>query len=429
MQKILEVAIGLVLVFGVFSVLVSSITESISGVFGWRHQNLVEGVARMLDGTTEKGPHTEQVMAHPLIRSISKHNAPSYIDAVTFTTAFLDATGVSQRSVEAVVADGTILAAKIDAVDDPDLKLALQQAWAAAGQREAPFVEGLLAARSAADPRADPMLEAVVGDADDVDVQLEALERTATTDSDRSMVAFLSGQWQQTDRDVAVFVGSLVTPNLVSRAATGTAQIRTTLQALPEPLSGSLVPLWDDAGEDFTRFRHGVEDWFDRQMERASGWYGKRAQLWMFVVSLVMAASMNISGIAIASSLWADPALSRATADLAETAVSNANPTSSTAATTESTTASTETTRTTAATASPSSPTYQEVADLGLPVGWSATAWPGWRLSLILHLVGIVIVAIAGSFGAPVWFDLLNNLVNLRIAGPKPEPAAQQRAS
>ena len=422
MQKILEVAIGLVLVFGVFSVLVSSITESISGIFGWRHQNLVEGVARMLDGTTMRGPVTDQVMADPLIKSISKRNAPSYIDAVTFTTALLDSTGVSQRAVEAMVADGAVLAAKIDAVDDADLRQALLQAWAAAGQAEAPFVEALLADRGAADPRAEAMLAVVVGDADDVDVQLEALERTATSDTDRSMVAFLRSQWQQADRDVAAFVGALMTPNLVSRAATGVAEVRSTLQALPEPLSGSLVSLWDTTGEDFTNFRHAVEDWFDRQMERASGWYGKRTQFWMFVVALVMAASMNVSGLAIASSLWADPA-SRGRPPTwrrppCRTPTRRARPPRPA-----------RRRRRPLSASPPASPTYEEVADLGLPVGWSDTAWPGWRPSLILHLVGIVIVAIAGSFGAPVWFDLLNNLVNLRIAGPKPQPAAEQRSS
>ena len=64
---------------------------------------------------------------------------------------------------------------------------------------------------------------------------------------------------------------------------------------------------------------------------------------------------------------------------------------------------------------------------IGMPIGWNRAVWPGWDWFLILHVFGIVLVAVAASFGAPFWFDLLNRLVNLRAAGKPPSPAAEQR--
>jgi hypothetical protein len=68
-----------------------------------------------------------------------------------------------------------------------------------------------------------------------------------------------------------------------------------------------------------------------------------------------------------------------------------------------------------------------ELNELGLPVGWSSTAWPGWDPFLGLHLFGILMVGVAASFGAPFWFDVLNRFVNLRAAGRPPPTAAEQR--
>jgi len=39
-----------------------------------------------------------------------------------------------------------------------------------------------------------------------------------------------------------------------------------------------------------------------------------------------------------------------------------------------------------------------------------------------LKILGWLITALAISFGAPFWFDLLNRLVDLRGSGKKPEP-------
>jgi len=59
--------------------------------------------------------------------------------------------------------------------------------------------------------------------------------------------------------------------------------------------------------------------------------------------------------------------------------------------------------------------------------GVEADAWLprmfGWWLSH--HLFGFVLTSFAASLGAPFWFDLLNRFVNLRNTGKKPEEPAK----
>ena len=45
-------------------------------------------------------------------------------------------------------------------------------------------------------------------------------------------------------------------------------------------------------------------------------------------------------------------------------------------------------------------------------------------LELLTMLAGWLFTAVAVSWGAPFWFDLLNQIVNLRIVGPKPDSSA-----
>ena len=48
--------------------------------------------------------------------------------------------------------------------------------------------------------------------------------------------------------------------------------------------------------------------------------------------------------------------------------------------------------------------------------------WIAWFVSQVPGgVVGWLITALAGMLGAPFWFDLLNKLINIRNAGPKPE--------
>ncbi|MEA3210913.1 MAG: hypothetical protein QOE70_3970 [Chthoniobacter sp.] len=63
-------------------------------------------------------------------------------------------------------------------------------------------------------------------------------------------------------------------------------------------------------------------------------------------------------------------------------------------------------------------PDFRALPDSELPV----CTWIGVCLATILfHLLGWVLTAVAASLGAPFWFDLLNKIMNIRSTGKAPE--------
>lgn len=60
---------------------------------------------------------------------------------------------------------------------------------------------------------------------------------------------------------------------------------------------------------------------------------------------------------------------------------------------------------------------------------WALWSHPGSRwFTWLLSIAGWLITAFMASLGAPMWFDLLNKLINRRITGPKPVSAPAPEA-
>ncbi|WP_419164486.1 hypothetical protein [Candidatus Palauibacter sp.] len=85
-QAIVDVALGLALLYVVLSLAASAITEWISALLGLRSKNLRAGVERLL-GEDYAG----KVYGHPLVGKLSRiGKMPSYIEPDTLSTALLD---------------------------------------------------------------------------------------------------------------------------------------------------------------------------------------------------------------------------------------------------------------------------------------------------------------------------------------------------
>jgi hypothetical protein len=97
-SQVLEVAIGLVFVYLLFSLIASAIQELVSTLLGWRAQFLEQGLRQLLQGTTADGkPMLDEVLAHPRIKELLSDSRfrktrplPSYISARTFSLTLLD---------------------------------------------------------------------------------------------------------------------------------------------------------------------------------------------------------------------------------------------------------------------------------------------------------------------------------------------------
>lgn len=186
--------------------------------------------------------------------------------------------------------------------------------------------------------------------------------------------------------------------------------LRSGVSQIPEAkLRATLLNILDSAGGDVETARLKIEHWFDDTMERVSGWYKRTAQQIIFVAGLLLCAAVNADTLMIVKELWSDQALRSAVVAQAEKKVQSGNPAISTG----------------------QQVSLQQVAGEireanTPPIGWSRDpidirAWPSGLGAEALKVLGILLTSFAIVMGAPFWFDLLNNIINLRSSGNPPE--------
>ena len=129
-----------------------------------------------------------------------------------------------------------------------------------------------------------------------------------------------------------------------------------------------------------------LADWFDSAMERASGEYKRRAQAWTFGIALLVALVFNIDSAFLLKALWSRPALTAGITSPAEQA--------------------------------DAASLLQQMQVL--PVGWTGRHYDT-AFDWFAAIAGIFVTAITALFGAPFWFDALQQLVRLRGTGAKPK--------
>jgi hypothetical protein len=198
-----------------------------------------------------------------------------------------------------------------------------------------------------------------------------------------------------------------------------------------------------DADEALAKARKNVEAWFDNSMERLSGAYKRRVQLYAFIIGLTVAVVLNVDSIAILRTLWSDQGLRASIALQAQQAV-QAGPQSANQQTPQQ--------------------ILNQLGSLQLPVGWTfltekaagqgqaqdtrcqqywGSFYTGMRciypagfeaqnalfgITIWQTIVGIFVTALATMQGSPFWFGVLSKIVNMRASTP-PTPQAQPAKS
>lgn len=195
-------------------------------------------------------------------------------------------------------------------------------------------------------------------------------------------------------------------------------ELRTVVDELPRRLAArrSLLAMIDQAQGRLETFQRSVEDWFDAEMGRISGWYKRWAQAVLLVVGLVVAVLANIDTLSVTHTLWVDApvraaVVAEATSGTLCSQLTDPQQRQDCAA------------KEIGVVASSGVPIGPQrgcgLSNLGSCFGSSITV--DNRLgAVLLKLIGWLVTAIAISFGAPFWFDALSRLGNLRSTGPKP---------
>jgi hypothetical protein len=203
----------------------------------------------------------------------------------------------------------------------------------------------------------------------------------------------------------------------------------------------------NQANGDSQRFKLLVEDWYNKTMERVTGWYKQQSQLILFLIGLVLAISFNIDTIAIYNILTKDKTAREGMVQMAV----HSRLDSSTAA----------------SSLREQSDQASNVLGLGRPYADTCrkcealmkdttvnAADPVTKARLerctrfmkeqedrrlfqysprqtggLLTIIGFILTALGISLGAPFWFDLLNKIVRLRYAGDKPSNNASEASA
>jgi hypothetical protein len=155
-----------------------------------------------------------------------------------------------------------------------------------------------------------------------------------------------------------------------------------------------------------------IARWFDTAMDRVSGAYKRGAQRTSFIVALVFAAVLNISAVHVAERLWEHPI------DVATITQIKAEDIKGPAA------------------AEKFTADLRKIDALSTSIGWeNADKFKGFWATELWHptfdiasrIVGWLITALAALFGAPFWFDALQQIIRLKGAGPSPQEKREDK--
>jgi hypothetical protein len=450
-SALIDIAIGLSLVFLMFSLLVAAASEMVASVVGLRARHLWKGIATLLQSTEARNA----LFRHPLIRGLSQSlpirtspndsgsDGPSYIPSKTFALALLEtlreprkvAAELTQKADAFTTKLGTdpkgalteLKAALARASENtklpPDIaeRLAsLQKKWfATLGDAE----RGRLMAKVTA------ALEGVTDARITGDVQKwAALAQSATGIEARAELQRIAMQIAEGSADfrtrqllleAAQTIGGS-SPQALGADVHSIAKdyLHAWVEATGGALNQSLSSLLDDAAGNVERFRENIEIWFNDGMDRVSGLYKRRSMVIQFAIALGLAVAMNVDSLLIARALWREPTLRQMLASEGAAVADRPAPAGT--------------------------PRYDEIkkqiGGLGLPIGWScnreAMTNPFWCedggalgddtraqyfWSLMAVFFGWFITAVAASLGAPFWFDMLKRIVSVRSSGKAPE--------
>jgi len=387
-SAIIDLAIGLIFVFGVTAALASVFTEVVSRFIGLRGAYLLTGLRELVDSskaTTDLGKAQEDYRA---MRELMQNGtvAQAAQPAPSVTGALLGGPILSSQGMV-----GQIQARNLTIEPEKRGSLHKMTADRQTGDRQT-------ADQQTADqqkPTADQ-------------------QKGGVWRQRRSLPAYFSGD------SFAEAVIDLVAPDAAGETTMDT--IQGNVRKLPDPFKSSLLALVKNADNDVSRFRTSVEHWYDDHMSRVSGWYKRHVAIITLAVGAILIVLLNINVLTIGRTLYSQTAVNTAVSAVAAKGTScptSKNPQDC---------------------LSKLQAQLSAAASAGLPIGWGTVRdcqAPGARCNwmdqrglfsrhgdsfwqFVLVLIGFFLMIIAIVPGAQFWFGLLSKIGAIRSTGPKP---------
>ena len=212
------------------------------------------------------------------------------------------------------------------------------------------------------------------------------------------------GQIRNADASVSLAARGDDTDRGVPNLGAELQDVRLLVASLPEgEVRRSLMILANQAEGNMDAFTRNVAAWFDDSMDRVSGWYKRKTQICQFILASCIVVLLNADILNFASTLRSQPKLAAEVVSIAEKFVEKSKNTKD---------------KITDAQAAEVRKAINRLNGLsGLPLGWergaasqfSVWAVPGWFFTALL-----------ASLGAPFWFNVLGQLLDIRSAGRTP---------
>lgn len=174
-----------------------------------------------------------------------------------------------------------------------------------------------------------------------------------------------------------------------------------------------------NATDRMAAFQTAIDKWFDESMERTSDWFKRRVQLWTFFSGIFFCAILNVDTLKIAQYLWQNPEARAAYVQAATKIVQQTSSDSVVLNSLKKQLSSGDSLHIAQAKRHLDSLTAnirtQLAQGTSLPLGWETEQASGGAYWL-KKLAGLIISIGAVSAGAPFWFDMLKNVMNIRSA-------------
>ncbi len=195
-------------------------------------------------------------------------------------------------------------------------------------------------------------------------------------------------------------------PNADSTARVNTqVKIVNDISGLDPTLKQGIIALIKQANGNIALLQQNIENWFDDAMDRVSGWYKRQAQVLLFCLGLGLALAVNADTVYIADTLMHNDAMRSSIVSEAGKISSQGQPPKE------------------------AKEVFDELKKVPLPIGWSEDPEDKKPTGLVMaistpgagmRIVGWLLTAAALSLGAPFWFDMLNKVMRIRLAGNTP---------
>ncbi len=385
---VIEVVISLCFVFLTYSLLTSILVEIADTLVNLRGRNLRRAIRRMLQDEHKKRwknwwrsrkyekPLVKQFFNQPNVKYLAKnwiYQTPSNIPSDTFSKTIIDL--LTQR-------EGVVDMAKIEQMigyyDSFDQRNAITDSdWNS--------------------------FETEFGNTDDKAGHIEDWLK-------RFEQAERSPQVEATNKEIAEMLRNVRSKETPDQQFEALKNWKTTLHPkweIDTETQYQLCLIYRDSGRNLTTFKQLLEGWFDDMMNHARDWYKKWTARIAFFLGLIIAVTFNLDSMHMGKLILRnDGEVARALADDIRThadtlGINNRSEPIANEVSEANTT---------------SNEQLEEYNKVLEKYSLIPNSYQNFDDSPWLTILGWILTAIAVSFGAPFWFDLLNKFMRFRAA-------------